>query len=319
VETVLTKEQKGKTSPRPDSRSYFQKMAAYKELYLMAIPGIIFLLLFKYLPMYGIIMAFKNYNVMKGIIGSDWVGFKNFIMLFATSDFPLAFRNTLILSVYHLSWGFPVPLIMALLLNEVRSSVLKRSVQTITYIPHFFSWVVISGIFIDILSPSSGIVNTIIQAFGGDPVFFMADPRYIRSILVFSSIWKEAGWGTILYLASITSIDPELYQAAAMDGAGRLHQTWSITIPCLLPTIIILLIMRLGNIMDSNFEQVLMMYSASVFDVTDVIDTYVYRVSFTSLQFGLTSAAGLFKAVINCMLLLTANHVVKRLGGRGMY
>ena len=296
-----------------------KRMKSYGNLYLIALPGLVFLLVFKYLPMYGIIISFKEFNVMKGILGSDWVGFKNFTTLFSTSDFPIALKNTLILSFYHLFWGFPVPIILALLLNELRLKVFKRTVQTITYIPHFFSWVVISGIFIDLLSPSTGIVNAILQLLGVEPVFFMADTRFIRSILVFSNIWKEAGWGTIIYLASITTIDQELYKAAAIDGAGRLRQTLNITIPSIYSTIIILLIMRLGNIMEGNFEQVLMMYSSPVYDVTDIIDTYVYRQSFVTLQFGLTSAAGLFKAVVNCTLLLTSNTIVKRLGGTGMY
>ena len=296
-----------------------KRIKSYGSLYMIALPGIIFLIVFKYLPMYGIIISFKDFNVVKGILGSDWIGLDNFRTLFSTSDFPIALKNTLILSFYHLVWGFPVPITLALLLNEIRLHLFKRTVQTITYIPHFFSWVVISGIFIDLLSPSTGIVNSFLQLLGIDPVYFMADTRFIRSILVFSNIWKEAGWGTIIYLASITSIDQELYKAAAIDGAGRFRQTLSVTIPSLKSTIIILLIMRLGNIMDGNFEQVLMMYSAPVYNVTDVIDTYVYRQSFVTLQFGLTSAAGLFKAVINCTLLLVSDGIVKRLGGTGMY
>jgi putative aldouronate transport system permease protein len=296
-----------------------QRMKPYGGLYLIALPGIFFLLIFRYLPMYGLIIAFKDFNVMKGILGSNFVGLKNFTDLFNTSQFPTALKNTILLSVYNLVWGFPVPIILAMLLNEVRLLAFKKTVQTITYIPHFFSWVVISGIFIDILSPSSGVINLALQKLGFNSVFFMANPNLIRSILVLSNIWKEAGWGTILYLAAISSIDDSLYEAAAIDGAGRLRQAFNITLPALKSTIIILLIMRLGDIMGDNFEQILMMSSASVQDKVDVIDTYIYRQSFLTLQFGLTSAAGLFKSVINCFLLVFSNRIVKMFGGSGMY
>lgn len=300
-------------------KSLLQRMKPYKGLYLIALPGVLFLLIFRYLPMYGIIIAFKDFNVMKGILGSDFIGFKNFTRLFHSAQFLLAFKNTILLSIYNLLWGFPVPIILALLLNEVRMLAFKKTVQTITYIPHFFSWVIISGIFIDILSPSTGIVNILIQKLGFNPVFFMASPSWIRSILVFSNIWKEAGWGTILYLAAISSIDESLYEAAAIDGAGRLKQALNITLPALKSTIIILLIMRLGNIMGDNFEQILMMSSSAVQDKVDVIDTFVYRQSFLTLDFGFTSAAGLFKSIINCFLLVFSNRLVKMLGGSGMY
>ncbi len=319
MDAALIKEKRAGEKALPFKSPLHKRIKSYGNLYLIALPGIIFLIIFKYLPMYGLIISFKDFNVMKGILGSDWIGFDNFRTLFNTSDFPIALRNTLILSFYHLFWGFPVPILLALLLNEVRQQLFKRTVQTVTYIPHFFSWVVISGIFIDLLSPSTGIVNSFLQLLGIDSVFFMADPKYIRSILVASNIWKEAGWGSIIYLASITSIDQNLYQASAIDGAGRFRQTLSVTIPSIRSTIIVLLIMRLGSIMEGNLEQVLMMYSAPVYDVTDVIDTYVYRQSFVTLQFGLTSAAGLFKSVVNCTLLLVSNTIVKRLGGTGMY
>ena len=297
-----------------------KQMRSHWDVYLMVIPGLAFLIVFSYLPMYGVIIAFKNYKVMRGIWGSAWVGLQNFQRLTYSLEFQRAFRNTLILSFSKLLIGMPVPILFSLLLNELRRVFFKRTVQTIVYIPHFISWVVVSGIFIDLLSPSTGLVNRLIESLGGAPVYFMANPRWIRPVIYVTDIWKEFGWGTIIYLAAITGVDPQLYEAAAIDGAGRFRQTIHVTLPAIRNTFIVLLIMRLGNTMTgANFEQIFMMYSSPVYAQIDIIDTYIYRVSFEMLDFGYTSAAGLLSSVISCFLLVTSNTVVKKLGGRGMY
>lgn len=285
----------------------------------MALPGLILLVIFRYLPMYGITVAFKDFNVIKGILGSPWIGFENYVRLMSSSEFKRAFTNTLTISVLRMLFGMPLPILLALSLNEVRNMLYKRSIQTIVYIPHFISWVVVAGIFIDLLSPSTGLVNRLIEALGGTRIFFMTSLRWIRTVVVGSEVWKESGWGAIIYLAAITSVDPELYQAAAIDGAGRLRQTIHITLPAIKGTFIVLLIMRMGALMGANFEQIYMLYNPTVYAKIDVIDTYVFRTTFDTLDFGYTTAAGLFSQVIGCILLMTSNTIVKRLGGRGMY
>ncbi len=289
------------------------------EIYLMALPGLILLLIFRYLPMYGIVVAFKDFNVIKGILGSPWIGFENYIRLMSSSEFKRAFTNTLTISVLRMLFGMPLPILLALSLNEVRNLLYKRSIQTIVYIPHFISWVVVAGIFIDLLSPSTGLINRLIESLGGTRIFFMTSLRWIRTVVVGSEVWKESGWGAIIYLAAITSVDPELYQAASIDGANRLRQTIHITLPAIKGTFIVLLIMRMGAMMGANFEQIYMLYNPIVYAKIDVIDTYVFRTTFDTLDFGYTTAAGLFSQIIGCILLMTSNTVVKRMGGRGMY
>ena len=300
-------------------KSLWRRIFLNWEIYLMALPGVALLALFRYLPMYGILIAFKDYNVIKGILGSDWLGFENFIRLTSSSEFKRSFMNTLILSILRMLFGMPVPILLALSLNEVRSLAYKKAIQTIVYIPHFISWVVVAGIFIDLLSPSTGLINRIIELFGGQPIFFMTNLKWIRTVIVGTEIWKEFGWGAIIYLAAITSVDQELYQAAAIDGAGRLRQTIHVTLPAIKGTFIVLLIMRLGALMGANFEQIYTMYNTTVYEKIDVIDTYVFRTAFSTLDFGYTTAAGLFTQVVGCILLMSSNTLVKRLGGRGMY
>lgn len=300
-------------------KSLFQRILLNWEIYLMALPGLILLMIFRYLPMYGITVAFKDFNVIKGIMGSPWIGFENYIRLMSSSEFKRAFTNTLTISVLRMLFGMPLPILLALSLNEVRNLLYKRSIQTIVYIPHFISWVVVAGIFIDLLSPSTGLINRLIESLGGTRIFFMTSLRWIRTVVVGSEVWKESGWGAIIYLAAITSVDPELYQAASIDGAGRLRQTIHITMPAIKGTFIVLLIMRMGAMMGANFEQIYMLYNPIVYAKIDVIDTYVFRTTFDTLDFGYTTAAGLFSQVIGCILLMTSNTIVKRMGGRGMY
>jgi len=286
--------------------------------YLMLLPGLILLIIYKYLPIYGVTIAFKNYNIMKGILGSPWVGLEHFEKLFGMSKFYQVFYNTLIISFQKIVFQFPFPIIFAILLNELKNQRFKKVVQTVTYIPHFISWVIISGIFIDILSPSTGIVNYIIQALGGKPVRFMTDPDIFRGVLVVSSIWKDFGYDAIIYLAAITTISQEQYEAAIVDGANRFQRIWHVTLPGISSTIIVMLILRLGKIMDVGHEQILMMYNNAVYDKADVLSTYIYRVGLGNMQYSLTAAAGLFQSVIGCIMLFLSNLFAKKMGESGI-
>lgn len=310
-------------SPPPPAAAAVRKspkpLLKYWDLYAMLFPALVFLLVFKYTPMYGVVIAFKDYNIIQGVMKSDWVGLQHFRELFTFDEFPRVVRNTLIISLMKLVFGFPAPIVLALLLNELRLALFKRAVQTITYLPHFISWVVIGGLAVDLLSPNSGIVNMILQAFGVQPIFFMSDEKLFRWILVFSDIWKEAGWGAIIYLAALLGINEELFQAATVDGAGRLRQIWHISLPGIRSTIVVLLLLRLGHVLDAGFEQVLAMYNPTVYDVADIIDTYVFRVGLGQMQFGLTTAAGLFKSVVGCVLLVLANIFARKMGEDGIF
>lgn len=304
---------------RTGKRAQRHPLLRYWDLYLMVLPGLIFLLVFKYGPMYGVIIAFKDYNIIQGVFKSEWVGLQYFRELFLFDEFPRVIRNTLMISLMKLVVGFPAPIVLALLLNELRLPRFKRTVQTFTYLPHFISWVVIGGLAVDLLSPSSGIVNKAIEALGFEPIFFLSNEHLFRWILVFSDIWKEVGWGAIIYLAALLGINDELFQAATVDGAGRLRQIWHISLPSIRSTIIILLLLRIGHLLDAGFEQVLVMYNPTVYDVGDIIDTYVFRVGLGTMQFGLTTAAGLFKSVIGCLLLVLANTLARRMGEDGIF
>nr|WP_258525642.1 sugar ABC transporter permease [Paenibacillus sp. YN15] len=283
------------------------------------IPGIVYFLAFKYAPMWGVVIAFQDYNVFAGITGSEWIGLKHFIDMFHDADFFNIFRNTLLISLYKLVWGFPGPIILALLLNEVRHMSYKRLIQTLAYLPHFLSWIIVAGILNNILSPSTGIVNEVLGWFGLEPVFFLADPSWFRTVLVASDIWKEIGWGAIVYLAALAGIDPQLYEAATVDGANKWHQLRHITLPALLPTVVILFILRLGHVLDVGFEQVFVLYNPMVYGVADVIETYVYRVGLTQAQFSFSTAVGLFKSVIGLILVVASNKLAKKLGHDGIW
>ncbi|MDQ0897842.1 MULTISPECIES: sugar ABC transporter permease [unclassified Paenibacillus] len=290
-----------------------------KYLFLLLAPVLIWYAVFHYAPMYGIQLAFKDFYIIKGIWGSPWVGFKHFQYLFMMSpDFWKIMRNTVVISFYHIVFGFPAPIILALLLNEVRISVFKRIAQTISYLPHFLSWVVIGGIMITLLSPSTGVVNYIIQQLGFEPIYFLGSESSFRFTMVVSAIWKEIGWGTIIYLAALAGVDSQLYEAAVLDGANRWKQTIHITIPSILPVITILLILRVGGVLDAGFDQILTLYSPAVYGVADVLDTYVYRVGLQNFQFSLTAAVGLFKNVVAVVLVLTTNYIIKKMGQEGI-
>ncbi|XOJ01712.1 ABC transporter permease [Paenibacillus polymyxa] len=291
-----------------------------RYLFLLLAPVMIWYAVFAYGPMYGIQLAFKDFRIMDGIWGSPWVGFKHFEFLFFQSpDFLMILKNTIIISFLHILFGFPAPIILALLINEIRSGAFKRVAQSLTYLPHFFSWVILSGILITLLSPSSGVVNYLLQLVGLESFYFLGDPNHFRSTLVISAIWKEVGWGTIIYLAALAGVQPEMYEAAVMDGASRWRQTLSITLPTIMPVIVLMFILRIGNVLDAGFDQILNLYSPATYSVADILDTYVYRVGLQNFQFSLTTAVGLFKNVIAFALVLTTNYMAKRFGQQGLF
>lgn len=297
-------------------------LVKYRYLHLLMLPGLIYFILFKYVPMYGVIMAFTNFDGSGGfwgILNSEWVGFDNFNRFFSSIYFGRLLRNTVLISVYRLIFSFPAPIIMAILINEIRCNVFKRAVQTITYMPHFLSWVVVSGMLIVLLSPTNGPVNSLLESFGVEPIFFVSDTRYFRSLLVVSEIWKSVGWGTIIYLAAITGIDTEIYEAATIDGASRFQKIWSITLPSLKEIIAIMFILAVGKILNENFEQIFNLYNPTVYEVADVFETYVYRQGILNAQYSYTAAVGLFKSVVSLVLVLISNFVAKRLGAQGLW
>ncbi|MFD0714365.1 ABC transporter permease [Paenibacillus sp. GCM10027626] len=288
-------------------------------LYLLLVPVAIYLLLFKYAPIGGEIIAFKNYRLADGILGSPWVGLEQFEKLFASKEFYVVLKNTLLLNLYHLLFAFPAPIILALLLNEVRVEWYKRTLQNLLYIPHFISWVVLGSIIIALLSPSTGIVNYVLQAFGFEPIYFMADKFWWPVSFIGSAIWKEAGFGTILYLAAMAAIDPTLYEAAKIDGANKLRQIWHVTLPGIRSTIAILLILQVGKMMDVGFEQVYALRNPAVTGVAEVISTYVYTRGLVNLQYSYTTALGLFQSLIALILIISVNRIIKKLGERGLW
>jgi putative aldouronate transport system permease protein len=303
---------------KPEAKR-FRSIRSYWDLYLIMLPGILYFLIYKYLPMWGVVIAFQNYSVFSGIWGSEWVGWLHFKTMFMSDDFYKIFRNTLLISVYKLVWGFPGPIILAIMLNEIRHMMYKRSIQTLVYLPHFLSWVILGGIMINVLSPSSGMVNKLIEMLGFEPIFFLVSEDWFRTVIVASDIWKEVGWGAIIYLAAIAGIDPQLYEAAIMDGAGKWKQIVHITIPSMMSVIVILFLLRLGHVLDVGFEQIFVLYNSLVYDVADVIETYVYRTGIQQAKFSFTTAVGLFKAVIGLVLVALANKGAKKLGQEGIW
>ena len=290
-----------------------------RYLYLLLIPCVVYFIIFNYVPMYGLILAFKEFRFSTGLLGSPWVGFENFKYLFNLDRFYEVLRNSLTLSLLRLLVYFPIPIFLSLAMNEVPFISYKRITQTMVYLPYFISWVVIGGILVNLLSPSWGLINTIIKNFGGDPVFFMGDARYFRGIVVVSNIWKNAGWDTILYLAAVTSIDPELYQAATIDGTSRLQRIWYITLPGIKTTIIILLLLNIGSLMNNGFEQILMLQNGSNIAVSEVFETYVYRLGIINGRFSFATTVGLFGSVVGFSLLIIANSIAKLMGEKGIF
>ncbi len=295
-------------------------------MYLLLIPGLLYAVIFKLLPLLGISIAFVDYNMFAGsnpiqaILKSDFVGWKNFIRVFRKTEFLQALRNTFIISFMKIGCVFPLPIIFALIIHSVSAIRFKKVVQTIIYLPHFFSWVVVSGIFMSILA-SNGIVNTAMKNMGliDEPVLYFMDQKIFRWLLVFTDAWKEVGWSTIVYLAALTGVDQELYEAAVIDGARRFQQLIYITLPSILSTIILMLVLRVGSIMDAGFGQILVMYNPTVYKVADIIQTYVYRIGLGKMDFSLGTAVGLFNSVVALVLVLGTNMISRRLSGKSVW
>lgn len=282
------------------------------ELYIFIAPAVLYFLIFAYGPMYGIQIAFKNFVPTKGIFGSDWVGFDHFIRFFNSYYFWDLIWNTLSISLYELAIGFPIPIILALAFNEIKDGFFKRTAQTVTYAPHFISVVVMAGMIITFLSPSSGVVINIIEWFGFNAPDFLTDPRWFKTMYVLSGVWQSAGWGTIIYLAALSSVDPGLHEAAIIDGASRFQRVRHINIPTIAPTITILLILNMGSMLGVGFEKILLLQNSLNMSSSDVISTFVYRAGLIDAQYSFSTAIGLFNSVVNAILLIVVNQVVRR-------
>lgn len=289
------------------------------QLYVMCLPAIIFMVLFAYKPMYGILIAFKKYNMRVGIMGSPWVGFDNFKRLFDSYWFPIILKNTLSLSLLSLVLGFPVPIILALILNEVSNTKFRKTFQTISYAPHFISTVVMCGMVSLFLNPTSGIFNIIITKLGGEAVNFMQEAENFKWIYVLSGIWQEVGWGSIIYFATLSGVDKSLLEAADIDGATRLQKIWYINIPVLIPTIIVLLILNCGSLLSVGYEKVYLLQNSTNLSGSEVISTYVYKVGLEQADFSFGTAASLFNSVVNTIILLLANFLSKKTTEQGLF
>ncbi|WP_438349094.1 ABC transporter permease [Paenibacillus sp. FA6] len=299
--------------PRNIVSTFFKQI----DLQLMVLPALALILLFSYVPMYGVMIAFQDYKIGSSFISSPFVGFKHFIYFFNSPDFMLIMKNTIVISLLKFGIGFPAPIILALMLNEVRKAKFKRIVQTITYLPHFMSWVILGGLVGSMLATDNGSINILLEKLNliKEPVNFLSMPEYFRTILITTNVWKEIGFGSIVYLAAIAGIDPSTYEAASIDGASRLKQIYLITLPSIMPVVAIFMILAIGNLLSAGFEDILILASnPALRDVSDVIDTYVIRVGINNYRYSYATAVGLFKAIISVGLLTMANYVAKRSG-----
>lgn len=290
-----------------------------KYLYLMLLPGILYFLIFNYAPMYGVLIAFKNFNFKRGIMGSEWIGLENFKYMFQLDNFYNVFKNSMVLSLCRIAFTFPIPILLALFLNDIRNTKFQKTLQTLFYLPHFVSWVVIGSILVNFLSPTNGVINNVIQSLGGEPVFFLAEKKYFVPIVILTSLWKDSGWSTIIYLAAITGISGELYEAAKIDGANKLQQLRYITFPCIKSTVVTMLILRLGSIMNNGFEQIFILQNSMNLSVSEVFETYTYRLGMLDGRYSFATTVGLFTSVIGVIFLLASNYIAKKLGEDGIW
>lgn len=307
--------------PKPQSKwsRIGKRLKRDKWLYVLLTPGLLYFIVFKYVPMWGVMLAFKNYQPFLGFMKSDWVGLDHFRMFFQNIEFTMLLRNTLVLSLYSLVFTFPAPIILALLLNEVRISWYKRSIQTLVYVPHFISMVIVASLTYIFLTTEGGTINEFIFQLTGRRIAFLTDPEWFRPLIILQTVWKECGWGTVIFLAALAGVDMEQYEAAIVDGANRWRQTWHITLPSIRSTVVILLILRMGSIMDNGFEQIYLMMNALNREVAEVFDTYVYTMGITQGAFSYSTAVGLFKSVIGVTLVLGTNWLAKKFGESGLY
>lgn len=303
-----------------------KKMKNYRKLWnrnkyylLMVLPAVVSVFIFCYMPMYGVLIAFQDYRIGDSILSSKWVGFKHFIEYFKSIYFVRTLKNTFLLGLYSLVWGFPIPVIFAVFLNEMKNRHVKKVIQTVSYFPHFISVVVLVGMVKNFLDPSTGIINVFIKALGGSPVSFMNESGWFRTIYVASGIWQGFGWSSIIILSALTSLDPTMYESAEIDGASRMQKIIYITLPNLVPTLSVLLIMDLGKVMNASLEKVLLMYHPAIWDVSDVIQTYVYRKGILNSDQSFGTAVGLFNSAINILLLIMANKTSKKISGSSLW
>lgn len=312
--------QPGKLAVRPFQRSRLLRvMWQHRALYLMLLLPLIYFLVFRYGPYWYAQIAFRDFSPRAGLLGSSFAGFKYFLSFMNSYYFGQLIGNTVTISLLKLVWGLPAAIILALALHETRFTILRRFAQTISYVPHLLSWVIMAGLLLAMLSPGEGLLNKLIGGLGGTPVPFLTTPVHFRGVVLLSDIWKEMGWSAILYLAALMAIDPSLYEAAAVDGASRLQRIWHISLPGLLPVILLITLLRLGSILDAGFAQIFNIYSLPVYSVGDILDTWIYRQGILSFQFSLATAAGVFKGVIGLLLIVSANRIAKRIAGMGLY
>ncbi|MFD2654986.1 ABC transporter permease [Gracilibacillus thailandensis] len=317
--TTLTAKEEAKQVKKMKRSETWRRVKRNKMIYLMILPGLIYFLIYKYLPMYGLIISFQEYKPYLGIFGSEWVGLEHFNRLFASSEFWMIFKNTLVLFGLQIFIYFPIPIIISLMLNEVRHSFFKRGVQTLIYIPHFMSWVVIVSISYVMLTLDGGIVNAILETLGFQKVNFLLNEDWFRPMYILQVIWREAGWGTIIFLAAITAVDPQLYEAARMDGANRFRQMWHITLPAIRNVIIVLLILKIGDVLELGFEHVYLLLNSSNRNVAEIFDTYVYVAGLQQGQFSYSTAVGFFKGAVGLVMVVFANWLAKRFNEEGIY
>lgn len=301
-----------KTVTKKRKKGWFKKELPF---HVMLLPAVIITIIFKYVPFAGISMAFEDYTPLRGLFDQKWVGFENFRYLFSLPGFGSVIWNTVFIAVLKMVGNLIFPVVIALLLNEVRAKKYKKTVQTVLYLPHFISWAALAGIFIDILSPSGGMVNNLLNSMGVKEVFFLGNADVFPYTMVFTDVWKELGWGMIVYLAAITEIDPTYYEAARMDGAGRFKQILHVTIPSILPMILLMMVLSVGNVLQAGFEQVFNLYSPQVYATGDIIDTYVYRIGVIEAKFDLATAVGLFKSAISFALIMVGYKMADKLAG----
>lgn len=297
----------------------FSYMKRHKWMYLLMLPGIIYFIIFKYVPMGGLIISFQNYSPYLGITGSQWVGAEHFKNFFMNPDFKMLLMNTFSISILNLVFFFPMPIILALLLNEIKNKLLKKSIQTMIYIPHFISMVIVASITFTLLNVESGIITQLVGLVTGSKPEFLSDPKYFRWIIVIQNIWKETGWGMIIFLAALAGVDTQLYEAAEVDGAGKLRQMWHITLPAIKSTIIIMLIMKVGTLLNTGFEQIFLMKNSLNASAAEVFDTYVYTLGITQGAFSYSTAVGMFKSVVATVMVVTTNWICKKCGETGLY
>lgn len=300
-------------------RTVMQLMWKHRWMYFLLLPPLIYYAIFRYIPIYNAQIAFKDFFALQGVEGSPWVGFQNFESFFRSFYFNELIFNTIFFSVGKLILGLPIAIVLALAIYESQFLFFRSIVQTMTYLPHFLSWVIMLGLLLGLFSPSSGMVNESIKELGGQPINFLGSPAWFRQVVIGSDIWKETGWSTILYLAALLGINPDLYEAAAADGASRLQRIWHISLPGIVPVIVLVTLLRIGNILDAGFNQIFVLYSVPVYSVGDIIDTWVYRNGILDFKFSLATAVGLFKGVIGLFLIVTANKIAKRMADQSLF